>query len=130
MSNIPAELKYVSSHEWIRDEGDGTLTVGITDHAQDLLGDVVFVELPEVGSSYGAGDDMGVVESVKAASDLYAPISCEVIAVNDALEDAPETVNSDPYGDGWFFRVRATDVDELDDLLDAEAYGALCEAEE
>ena len=130
MSNIPAELKYVSSHEWIRDEGDGTLTVGITDHAQDLLGDVVFVELPEVGSSFGAGDDMGVVESVKAASDLYAPISCEVIAVNDALEDAPETVNSDPYGDGWFFRVKATDAGELDDLLDAEAYGALCEAEE
>ncbi|WP_207061601.1 glycine cleavage system protein GcvH [Motiliproteus sp. SC1-56] len=130
MSNIPTELKYVSSHEWIRDEGDGTLTVGITDHAQDLLGDVVFVELPEVGASYAMGDDMGVVESVKAASDIYAPISCEVVAVNEALEDAPETVNSEPYTDGWFFRVKATDAAELENLLDAEAYGALCEAEE
>ncbi|WP_210397149.1 glycine cleavage system protein GcvH [Motiliproteus sediminis] len=130
MSNIPAELKYVSSHEWVRDEGDGTYTIGITDHAQDLLGDVVFVELPEVGASFGAGDDIGVVESVKAASDIYAPISGDVVAINEALEDAPETVNSDPYADGWFFRIKASDPAEIGDLLDADGYAAVCEAEE
>lgn len=129
MSNIPTELKYVSSHEWIRDEGDGTVTIGITDHAQELLGDVVFVELPEVGESFSSGDDMGVVESVKAASDIYAPIGLEVVAVNAELEDSPELVNSDSYGDGWFFRVRPTDASELEGLLDAEAYGELCESE-
>ena len=129
MSNIPAELKYVSSHEWIRDEGNGTLTIGITEHAQELLGDVVFVELPEVGDSFSTGDDMGVVESVKAASDLYAPISLEVVEVNTDLEDSPELVNSDCYGDGWFFRVKATDASELGGLLDAETYAELCESE-
>ena len=129
MSNIPAELKYVSSHEWIRDEGNGTLTIGITDHAQELLGDVVFVELPEVGESFSSGDDMGVVESVKAASDLYAPISLEVVEVNADLEDSPELVNSDCYGDGWFFRVKSTDASELAGLLDAETYTELCESE-
>lgn len=129
MSNIPAELKYVSSHEWIRDEGDGTLTIGVTDHAQELLGDVVFVELPEVGESFSSGDDMGVVESVKAASDLYAPLSLEVVEVNAELEDSPELVNSDCFGDGWFFRVKATDTSELAGLLDAEAYAELCESE-
>tara|TARA_R110002167_G_scaffold2178_11_gene11139 strand:+ start:26898 stop:27290 length:393 start_codon:yes stop_codon:yes gene_type:complete len=129
MSNIPAELKYVPSHEWIRDEGNGVVTIGITDHAQELLGDVVFVELPDVGDSFAAGDDMGVVESVKAASDIYAPISLEVIEVNAELEDSPELANSDPYGDGWFFKVKITDSGELDGLMDADGYSELCEAE-
>ena len=130
MSNIPAELKYVSSHEWIRVEGEGVVTIGITDHAQDQLGDVVFVELPEVGSSFALSDDMGVVESVKAASDLYAPLSGEVIEVNEELEDSPEQVNSDPYGDGWFVKLKLDDESELDALLDAAAYGEFCESEE
>ncbi len=129
MSDIRNELKYVASHEWIRDEGDGTVTIGITDHAQDLLGDVVFVELPEVGSDVASGDDAGVVESVKAASDVYVPVSGEIVEVNDLLEDSPELVNSDPYGDGWFFRIKLSDASELDDLLDADAYGELCEDE-
>ncbi|MBR9868815.1 glycine cleavage system protein GcvH [uncultured Amphritea sp.] len=129
MSDIPSDLKYVASHEWIRDEGDGVVTIGITDHAQDLLGDVVFVELPEVGSEFTTGDDLGVVESVKAASDVYAPLSGEVIAINAELEDAPELVNSDPYGDGWFVQIRLSDVSETDDLLDADGYAELCEAE-
>ena len=129
MSNIPNELRYVASHEWIRDEGDGTVTIGITDHAQDLLGDVVFVELPEVGDKVSAGDDIGVVESVKAASDVYAPLTGEVVAVNEDLEDAPELVNSDPYGDGWFIRLRLTDAGELEDLLDADGYAEHCESE-
>ncbi len=129
MSDIRKELKYVASHEWIRDEGDGTVTIGITDHAQDLLGDVVFVELPDVGAEVAAGDDAGVVESVKAASDVYAPLSGVVVAVNEQLEDSPELVNSDPYGDGWFFRLKLSDVSELEDLLDADAYNELCEEE-
>jgi len=129
MSNIPSELKYVASHEWVRVEGDGTVTVGITDHAQDLLGDVVFVELPEVGAEIAAGEEAGVVESVKAASDIYAPIAGEVIAVNEELEDSPELVNSDPYGDGWFFRLKVTEPDELAELLDAEGYAEHCEAD-
>lgn len=129
MSNIPNELSYIASHEWIRDEGDGTVTIGITDHAQDLLGDVVFVELPEVGDQVSAGDDIGVVESVKAASDVYAPLTGEVVAVNEDLEDAPELVNVDPYGDGWFIRMRLTDVEEMTDLLDADGYAEHCEAE-
>ena len=103
MSNIPAELKYIASHEWLRLEDDGTITVGITDHAQDLLGDVVFVELPDVGDIIAVDDEISVVESVKAASDVYAPISGEVVEVNEALEDDPEIINSDPYGEGWFF---------------------------
>ena len=129
MSDIRNELKYVASHEWVRDEGDGTVTIGITDHAQDLLGDVVFVELPEVGNDVATGDEAGVVESVKAASDIYAPVSGEIIEVNDQLEDSPELANSDPYGDGWFFRIKLSDTSELDGLLDAEAYGELCEDE-
>lgn len=129
MSNIPSELKYVASHEWIRVEGDGTVVIGVTDHAQDLLGDVVFVELPEVGSEVESGDDTGVVESVKAASDVYAPLSGEVVAVNEDLEDSPELVNSDPFGDGWFFKLKLSDADELNELLSAEAYGELCESE-
>ena len=127
MSNTPSELKYASSHEWARLEEDGTVTVGITDHAQNSLGDVVFVELPEVGAEYGAGEEAAVVESVKAASDIYAPIAGEVIAVNDALEESPETVNEYPYSDGWFFRLQPSDVSELDNLLSAEDYDAQCE---
>lgn len=125
MSNIPAELKYASSHEWVRNEGDGTVTVGITEHAQDLLGDMVFVELPEVGETADAGDDVAVAESVKAASDIYSPVTGEIVAVNEALEDSPELVNSDPYGDGWMFKVKLADAAELDDLLDAEGYQAV-----
>ncbi|MAB24263.1 glycine cleavage system protein GcvH [Pseudomonas neustonica] len=124
MSNIPAELRYASSHEWTRLESDGTVTVGITDHAQDLLGDVVFVECPDVGRQVSAGEECAVVESVKAASDIYAPISGEVIAVNEALTDSPELVNSEPYGAAWFFKIKPSDVSELDKLLDADAYGA------
>ncbi|MCP4597457.1 glycine cleavage system protein GcvH [Neptuniibacter sp.] len=129
MSNIPSELKYVASHEWIRVEGDGTVVIGVTDHAQDLLGDVVFVELPEAGAELAAGDEAGVVESVKAASDVYAPLSGEVVAINEELEDSPELVNSDPYGDGWFFKLKLSDADELNELMDGEAYADLCESE-
>lgn len=131
MSNIPSELKYLSSHEWVRVEADGeTAVIGITDHAQELLGDVVFVELPEVGASIAAGDEAGVVESVKAASDIYAPVSGEVIEINETLEDAPETVNSEPYDDGWFFKVKLSDTSELSALLDADGYAEVCEADD
>ena len=129
MSEIPLELKYASSHEWARLEEDGTVTVGITDHAQQALGDVVYVEHPEVGQAVSAQAEAGVVESVKAASDIYAPVSGTILAVNETLEDAPETVNQDPYGDGWFFQIEPDDPSELDDLLDAEAYAELCEAD-
>lgn len=127
MSNTPSELKYASSHEWARLEEDGTVTVGITDHAQNALGDVVFVELPEVGTEVGAGQEVAVVESVKAASDIYAPVGGEVIEVNPVLEDSPETVNEYPYSDGWFFRIQPTDTSELENLLDAESYDEQCE---
>ncbi len=129
MSEIRNELKYLPSHEWARLEEDGTVTIGISDHAQDSLGDVVFVELPEVGSTVSKGEEAGVVESVKAASDIYSPISGEVIAINEALEDAPETVNGSPYDDGWFFRVKPEDLSELDDALDAEGYQNAIETE-
>ncbi|MCW8107113.1 glycine cleavage system protein GcvH [Alteromonas ponticola] len=122
MSNIPSELRYASTHEWVRPEGDGVFTVGISEHAQDLLGDMVFVELPDVGDQVNAGEDVAVAESVKAASDVYAPISGEIVEVNEALEDSPEQVNSDPYGDGWMFKIKADDPSEVDGLLDAEAY--------
>ena len=122
MSNVPADLKYAESHEWIRDNGDGTATVGITEHAQDALGDLVFVELPEIGKQLAAKDACAVVESVKAASDIYSPVGGEVIAVNQTLEDAPETINGDAYGDGWIFKLQLTDAAELDDLLDAGGY--------
>lgn len=124
MSEIRSELKYASSHEWARLEEDGTVTVGISDHAQDALGDVVYVETPEVGQTLSAGEEAGVVESVKAASDIYSPISGEVVAVNEELADSPETVNSSPYDDGWFFRIKPSDESELDKLLDADAYKA------
>ncbi|SJN09310.1 Glycine cleavage system H protein [Halomonas citrativorans] len=123
MSNLPANLRYAKSHEWVLDHQDGTVSVGISDHAQEALGDVVFVELPEVGQTLTQGKEFGVIESVKAASDLYAPVSGEVIEINDALEDSPETVNDAPYEDGWLMKVRLTDQN-LDGLLDADAYQA------
>ncbi|MDN3637831.1 glycine cleavage system protein GcvH [Simiduia curdlanivorans] len=129
MSEIRKELKYMASHEWVRLEDDGTVTIGISDHAQEALGDVVYVETPEVGSTVNAGEEAGVVESVKAASDIYSPVTGEVIAVNEALEDAPETVNSSPYDDGWFYKVKPADLSELDDALDADGYAAACEDE-
>ena len=128
MSNTPIELKYASSHEWARLEGD-IVVVGITDHAQEALGDLVFVELPEVGDTVNAGDEAGVVESVKAASDIYAPVSGEVIEVNPALEDTPELINSDPYGEGWMYKIRVASVEELDNLLAAEEYDERVAAE-
>lgn len=127
MSNTPDELKYAITHEWARLEADGSISVGITDHAQEALGDVVFVELPEVGASLDAGEEAGVVESVKAASDIYAPVSGEVIAINQKVEDDPETVNADPYGDGWFYKLKPADTAELDALMAAEAYQQQCE---
>ena len=120
--NIPAELKYTESHEWIRAEADGTITVGITEYAQDALGDIVFVELPKVGKSFTAGDDAAVVESVKAASDIYAPVSGEVVAVNDTVADAPESINADAYG-AWLFKLRPSDAGAINALLDAAGYG-------
>lgn len=129
MSNVPSELKYSKEHEWLRKEADGTYTVGITEHAQELLGDMVFVDLPEVGATVSAGDDCAVAESVKAASDIYAPISGEIVTVNDALIDTPELVNSEPYADGWIFKIKASNESELESLLDATAYEALLEDE-
>jgi glycine cleavage system H protein len=122
MSEFRSDLKYLPSHEWARVESDGTVTIGISDYAQESLGDVVYVEVPEVGSEVSAGEEAGVVESVKAASDIFSPVTGEVIAVNEALEDAPETVNGSPYDDGWFFKVKPSDLSELDDALDADGY--------
>ena len=122
MSNIPSELKYATSHEWVRIEDNGVVTVGISEHAQELLGDMVFVELPDVDDEISVGDDVAVAESVKAASDIYAPVSGKVIAVNEDLEDSPELVNSDAFGAGWLFKVQLDDASELDALLDAEGY--------
>lgn len=127
MSNVPAELKYAPSHEWIRSEGNGLYSVGITEHAQELLGDMVFVDLPEVGRTVDAGEDCAVAESVKAASDIYSPISGEIVAINSELESSPELVNSEPYGDGFLFQIKASDESELDNLLDATAYAATFE---
>lgn len=129
MSKTPGNLKYTKSHEWIRREADGTLTVGITDHAQDLMGDLVYVELPEAGREVAAGKECAVVESVKAASDVYAPVSGDITAANDALADSPETINKDPYGEGWMFKLRPSNPAELDALLDAAAYDAQVAAE-
>ena len=129
MSQTPSELRYAITHEWARREDDGTVTLGITDHAQEALGDVVFVELPEVGTVFAAADDAGVVESVKAASDVYAPMGGEVIAINSMLEDEPEIVNSDPYNDGWFYKLQPADTSDLDALLSAEDYQQQCEDE-
>jgi len=122
MSNVPNELKYTKTHEWVRVESDGSLTIGITDHAQELLGDMVFVELPETEATYTSGDDCAVVESVKAASDIYCPIAGEITSVNEDLADAPETINQDPFDTGWLFKLTPEDSGEVDELLDAEAY--------
>ena len=130
MSEVPLELGYAATHEWAKQDEEGLIVVGISDHAQDALGDIVYVELPEVGQQIVAGEEAGVVESVKAASDIYAPVSGAVEEINDALEDSPETVNQDPYGDGWFFKLKVTDERELDDLLDADSYQELCETED
>ncbi|HKS54641.1 MAG TPA: glycine cleavage system protein GcvH [Steroidobacteraceae bacterium] len=128
MSNIPSNLKYLDSHEWARVESDGTVTVGISDHAQGALGDLVFVEVPEVGKALTKGGAAAVVESVKAASDVYSPISGEVIANNsDALSATPELVNSDPYGQGWLYKVKPSNNSELGSLLDAKAYEKVVE---
>jgi glycine cleavage system H protein len=129
MSETPQELKYSKSHEWVRVEPDGSVTVGITDHAQSLLGDLVFVETPESGSAVDAGQSCATVESVKAASDVYAPISGEVIAVNEELADSPERVNESPFGEGWLFRIRPVDPGEIDALMDADAYAEMIASE-
>ncbi|MCE8031633.1 MAG: glycine cleavage system protein GcvH [Halomonas sp.] len=129
MSSIPANLRYNDSHEWVLDNGDGTVTIGITDHAQEALGDVVFVELPEVGRTLEKGEEFGVIESVKAASDLYAPLAGEIVEVNEALEDAPETVNESPYENGWIMKVRVENAAAVEALLDADAYQAVVDSE-
>jgi len=123
MSNVPAELKYTKSHEWVSVDGD-VATVGITDHAQDLLGDMVFIELPDIGTSFSKGDDCAVVESVKAASDVYSPLSGEVVEVNEDLADSPESVNSDSYA-AWLFKIKLSDVSELDEMMDAANYSGI-----
>jgi glycine cleavage system H protein len=127
MSKIPAELKYTRTHEWLRTEPDGTVTVGISDHAQDALGDLVFVETPETGRKVGAGEACAVVESVKAASDIYSPVAGEIIAANEALAAQPELLNSDPYGEGWIMKIRPAAEAETSTLLDANAYGSTLE---
>ncbi|WP_370278292.1 glycine cleavage system protein GcvH [Pontibacterium sp.] len=124
MSNVPSNLKYAASHEWVLDNGDGTVTVGISDHAQELLGDVVFVELPEVGREVEQGEEFSLVESVKAASDIYSPVSGEVVAVNEDLEDAPETVNDEAFEGGWIAKIKLAEGADLSHLLDATAYEA------
>ena len=125
MSQIPQELKYTKSHEWVRMNDDGSVTVGITDHAQDLMGDMVYLELPEAGTTLEAGKDCAVVESVKAASDVYAPLSGEVLEVNAGLTESPETVNKDPYGEGWMFRLQPADKSQWEALMGAADYEAL-----
>ena len=130
MSNVPNELKYTKSHEWVRTEADGSVTIGITDHAQALLGDMVFIELPETEANYTTGDECAVVESVKAASDVYSPITGEVTAINEELADAPETVNQDAYDTGWMFKMQPEDAGEVDELMDAESYGEFITEEE
>lgn len=129
MSQLPAELRYASSHEWARLE-DGIVTVGITDHAQNALGDVVYVELPEIGDILSVGEEAGVVESVKAASDIYSPVSGEVVAINELLEEAPETINTEPYTDGWFYKIRIENVEDFENLLDADEYQTSLEDDE
>lgn len=127
--SIPAELRYTKEHEWARKEADGTITVGVTDHAQDALGDVVYVELPTVGDALDVGATFGAVESVKSVSDLFAPLAGEIMAVNQNLEDLPELINAEPYGQGWIIRLAPNKPSDFDDLLDADAYRALLEAE-
>tara|TARA_B100000959_G_C14917005_1_gene597807 strand:+ start:74 stop:511 length:438 start_codon:yes stop_codon:yes gene_type:complete len=127
VSNFPQDLKYASTHEWVRVDDEGMATVGISDHAQDALGDIVFIELPETGVTVNARDEVAVIESVKAASDIYSPISGEVLQVNDAVEDSPQIVNTEPYESGWLYKINPSDETELDDLLDAESYAEICE---
>ena len=130
MSETPTELKYAATHEWARLDEDGSVVVGISDHAQNALGDVVYVELPELGQQVSGGEEAGVVESVKAASDIYAPLGGTGTAVNAELDDAPEIVNQDPYGEGWFFKLEPNDIGDLEELLDAEGYQEVCDEEE
>lgn len=130
MSEVPGDLKYSKSHEWVRVEDDDLVTVGITDHAQAALGDMVFVETPEIGAEVEAEEACAVVESVKAASDIYSPVGGEIVESNAKLADSPELVNDEPYGEGWIFQMRVGDSDELDGLMDADAYEAFCEDEE
>tara|TARA_B100001057_G_C22660247_1_gene875678 strand:+ start:377 stop:763 length:387 start_codon:yes stop_codon:yes gene_type:complete len=127
MAEIPSNLKFLESHEWARLEDDGTVTVGISDHAQELLGDIVFVELPEIGKDISKSGDIAIVESVKAASDVYSPVTGQVTEVNEALIDNPEIINSSPYGDGWFFKIQPQDITEMNELLDATAYESASE---
>jgi len=127
MSNIPSHLRYTESHEWVSSEDDGTARIGISDHAQEALGDLVFVELPAVGDEIGQGDPCAVVESVKAASDIYAPVSGKVVAINEQLDTDPEIINTEPYDDGWLFQLELSDKDELEGLKSAEAYEASLE---
>ncbi len=129
MSELPSDFFYTQSHEWLRDNGDGTLTVGITDHAQEQLGDLVYVELPEVGTHLTTGDACGVVESVKAASDVYAPIDGEVLAVNETLAETPELINQSPYADGWLFSIKPDSAEVLKNLMNTEAYRAYLDSE-
>ena len=129
MSEIPGDLKYSRDHEWVRDDGDGLVTVGITDHAQEALGDMVYVEIPEVGAAVAAGDACAVAESVKAASDIFSPLGGEVTEVNTALADSPEAVNTEPYGDGWIFRMRLGNPGEVDGLMSAADYEAFVKDE-
>ena len=130
MSNIPVELKYAKSHEWVRINDDGSVTVGISDTAQDQLGDMVFIEVPEVGQTVTAEEACAVVESVKAASDVYAPLGGEIVEVNEDLADSPETVNNDAYGEGWIFRLEPSDAGELGAMMDADAYEAFLASED
>ena len=130
MSNVPQELRYTKSHEWVKLEDDGSLTVGITDHAQHLLGDLVFVEVPDEGSDFTEGDDCAVVESVKAASDVYMPVAGEIIAGNETLAETPEVINQDPYGEGWIFKLKPADDGAYNDLMDADAYIEMVAEEE
>ena len=127
MNEIPGDLRFKKSHEWVRVEADGSLTIGISDHAQDLLGDIVFVELPEIGTQISAEDEVAIVESVKAASDVYSPISGEIIEVNEVLLDNPEIINESPYHEGWFYKLQPSDSEEIDELLSPEQYGDICE---
>jgi glycine cleavage system H protein len=130
MSEVPSDLKYTRAHEWLRLEDDSVVTIGITDHAQAQLGDLVFVEVPETGSSLGAGDAAAVVESVKAASDVYAPVAGEVVGANEQLDESPELVNNDPFGEGWIYKLRVENPDALDELMSAADYEAFAESEE
>ncbi len=127
MSNIPENCKFLSSHEWVKLEDDGTATVGISDHAQDQLGDIVFIELPEIGAELNQGDEAALVESVKAASEIYSPLSGKVIKVNSLIEDSPEIINTSPYEEGWFFKIEISDDSETENLLNSDQYAEICE---